>query len=129
MFHVEPIMKFDLRTENLVANLRELPERESRMRDRGAKGLDSVLEALIDKYKIGQETTSEILLQHWPRIVGKTFAARSRPERIESDGTLIIQVANSTLRRELYFQESRILTALGSVEGCQNVRAIAFKAG
>jgi len=69
------------------------------------------------------------VLENWENIVGKTFARRCRPERIDPSGALIVQVPNATVRRELIFMEDRILTALGSIEGCGHIHRVVLKAG
>ena len=106
-----------------------MPETNWPKRDAGAIGLDSLIETCIEKHSIGQSTAEEEILDNWERIVGKTFASRSRPEKITASGYLIIQVPNPTLRREMIFMEGRILTALGSLPKCQHVSRIIFKGG
>ena len=114
--------------EDLISSLRDLPQNPSSFKDRGTKPLDSLLEACIERYHIGRNTPEEAVMKHWERIVGGPFAKRCQPERIQA-GALIIQVANATLRRELMFMESRILTALGSIPECQHIHRIVLKSG
>ena len=120
---------FSSEAESLISSMRGLPEETTNVRDKGTKGFSSVLEACIKKFHIGQRTPEETIIANWATIVGKSFASRCRPERIDPSGTLLIQVSNPTLKRELIFMEDRILTALGSMEGCQHIRRIALKAG
>lgn len=119
---------FSAEIESMITSLRALPEDRHYLKDRGVKPLDSLMEACIEKYHIGQNTPHESIMENWERIVGGPFAKRCRPERIESR-TLIIQVANPTLRREIAFMEGRILTALGSLKGCQHINRIVLKSG
>lgn len=112
----------------MIASLRNLPDDPGNLKGPGSKPLDSLLEICIEKYHIGKHTPEEAVLENWERIVGKTLARRCRPERIDK-GTLLIQVANPTLRSEIRFMESRILTALGSIEECQHIHRIALKGG
>ncbi|MEX0325215.1 MAG: DUF721 domain-containing protein [Puniceicoccaceae bacterium] len=114
--------------ERMIASLRNLPEDPANLKDPGSKPLDSLLEICIEKYHIGKHTPEEAVLENWERIVGKALARRCRPERIDK-GTLVVQVANPTLRSEIRFMESRILTALGSIEECQHIHRIALKGG
>ena len=123
-------MKFPRHVENLIATFRGLPPNRSRARDRaGINTMGSLVDNCIDRYQIGQDTAEEIILSNWPRIVGKVYARRCKPERIDRSGALIIAVTNTTLRRELQFMEDRILTATRSLEGCEKVTSIGFKAG
>ena len=122
-------MPFNRRTENLIANLRSLPESQSRAIHRGSKPLDSILETLINKYSIGQDTTEELIMKSWPRIVGERNANRCVPLRINAQNKLLIGVVDSILRRELQFHEPRIMTVLRSLEGCQHINGIILRAG
>ena len=114
--------------EDLIAGMRNLPRDPGYVKDAGSKPLDSLLEACIERYHIGRHTPEEAVLNNWERIVGKELARRCRPERIDK-GTLVVQVSNPTLRTEIRFMESRILTALGSIEECQHIHRIALKGG
>jgi hypothetical protein len=122
-------MRFRRPVENLIADLRGVPTSNSRMFDRGSKPLDSLVEVCLEKYKIGQETPEEIILRHWPRIVGERNAARCRPLRIDQSQKLHIGVPNPILRREFQFHEDRIMTALRSIEGCQHLTGLVYRAG
>ena len=121
--------RFPPEIEELISSLRSLPDVGDAIRDAGTKGLGSLVEACVEKYHIGRQTPEEVILENWPRIMGQDFAGRCRPERITAAGCLLIQVPNPTVRRELMFYEGRILTALGSLPGCQHVHSIGFKSG
>ena len=121
--------KFSREAESLIASLRSLPEERSRARDKGVKGLGSVIETCVEKYHIGKQTPEERILENWPKIVGESFARRCRPERIDFSGALIVQAGNATVRRELIFMEDRILTALGTLPGCGHIDRVILKGG
>jgi hypothetical protein len=122
-------MPFNRQIESLIASFRHLPEDAANVPDMGAKAMGSLMESLVERYHIGRSTPEEAVQENWSRIVGPEFAARSRPERIDGSGTLIVQVPNATVRREMIFQEDRILTALGSMEACQHIHRVVLKAG
>lgn len=119
---------FSKEAESLITSMRSLPEQSSNAKNKGTKSLGSLLEACIERYHIGKQTPEERILENWVRIVGPNFANRCRPERIDGH-TLIVQAGNSVVRQELKFMEHRILTALGSLEGCQHIHRVATKAG
>ena len=121
--------EFPHQVENLISSLRALPENSSKARNKGTKAMGSVLETCIERYHIGRRTPEESVLENWARIVGPAFSNRCRPERIDPSGALIVQVANATVRRELIFMEDRILTALGSINGCGHIHRVVLKAG
>lgn len=123
-------MRVTREIENLVAVLRGLPEDENTSRERhGTVSSATLVETLFQRYRIGQRSDMQAILESWPRLVGPSFAQRCAPERITPDGTLLIQVTNPTVRREISFHEPRILTAISSLPECANVHAVAFKAG
>lgn len=122
-------MPFTRYVENLIANFREVPRKRSRMVDRGAKPLDSIIEVCLERHHIGKETPEECLLSHWTQIVGERLAGRCSPLRIDARQVLIIAVSNPSLRRELQFHEDRIMTAIRSIEGCAHIRGVYFRAG
>jgi len=68
-------------------------------------------------------------MRNWPRIVGERHAARCAPLRVDGSKRLHIGITNPVLRRELQFHEDRIMTALRSIEGCQEITGIVLRAG
>jgi hypothetical protein len=120
---------FSKEAESLISSLRSLPEDHSSARDLGTKQLGSVLEACVEKYHIGRSTPEETILENWENIVGRSFAQRCRPERIDPSGALIVQAGNATVRRELIFMQDRILTALSSLPGCHHIVRVILKSG
>jgi hypothetical protein len=113
----------------LIASFRDVPEDTSLLGNFGAASFGSLVETLVEKYHIGKSTPEEAIQENWARIVGPLFAKRCRPERVDASGALIVQVPNATVRRELIFSEGRILTALGSIQGCQHINRVVLKAG
>ena len=120
---------FSKEAESMIASLRSLPEADTAEHDASTKGLGSLIEACIQKYSIGRRTPEEEIIENWNRIVGDAFCSRSRPEKITASGHLVIQVPNPTVRREMMFMEGRILTALGSLEGCGHITGVFLKSG
>ncbi len=122
-------MKFPRPIENLIANLRSLPEDKNYSIDRPAWSLDTLLETLIQEYKIGDLRPEESLITHWRDIVGRMHADRCRPLRIEKERKLIVAVTNPILRQELKFKHNEIMERLKKIEGCEKIEKIVFKAG
>jgi hypothetical protein len=120
---------FTPEAESLILSLRSSPEQLSTARDKGTKPLGSVMEACIEKFHIGRKTPEESILENWECIVGAAFAKRCHPERVDPSGALIVAASNATVRRELIFMEPRILTALGTLEGCNHIHRVVLKAG
>jgi len=123
------LQKFSPKEERLIASFRGLPEEYPGYVDKGSKTLGSLLETCIEKYKIGKNTPEETIQENWPRIVGPEFAKRCRPERIDHSGALIVQVPNSTVRRELIFAEDKMMTVIASLPGCHFINRVVLKSG
>lgn len=122
-------MGFSREVENLIANLRNLPESDSSAHKKPAKDLESLIENCFDRYAIGQETPESIIAENWTQIIGDRFAHRCALERIDRSGRMVIKVANPILRRELSFVEDRIMTRVRSLKSCGHIRGVTFKAG
>ncbi len=115
--------------QRLISAFRGLEEPSSRSIDRGAKGIDSLVELCVERYQLGKETPEEIIARNWHHIVGERFAGQCAPEKIDASRTLIIRVPGSAARRELAFSEDRIMTAIRSLDGCGRIQGISLRAG
>ncbi len=122
-------MRFPRHIENLVANLRGLPEDRNRSILRPTYPIDTLLEVIVEQYRIGQERPVEVIMRDWKNIMGAENAPRCRPIRMEGDRRLIVAVANPTLRQELQFQRGMILNRLRRLSGCGDIEEIQFRAG
>lgn len=121
-------MRFRRHVENLIANLRGLPEDTSPPQYKHATGLDSLISVLEEKHAIHRETPERIIMRHWRAIVAED-ADRCCPEKLDPAGRLVIRVANPVVRRELAFREREIVDRIRALDGCQGVRALVFLAG
>lgn len=122
-------MPFDKNAENLIANLRGFPENKSRSIKRAAVPIDSVLEVILERYRINQPRVEDTIMSKWKEIVGERTAHRCSPQRIVQEKKLLVFAANSTVRSELKFNERNILKKLKSLPGCDRIEAIVFHTG
>ncbi len=122
-------MKFSREVENLIANLRSLPEDKSRSNLRQSYPIDSLIEVILKRYKIGKPTSEETIMAHWTKIMGEDNAHRCSPQRLDEAGTLLVAVNNPVLRRELMFQRAPILKKIQALSECAHIKAIVFMAG
>ncbi|HNX05714.1 MAG TPA: DUF721 domain-containing protein [Opitutales bacterium] len=121
-------MKLPRNIEDAVADFRGLPRASAHEWDSGAANMGSLLEVLIEKYKIGQERPEQTIMAHWREIMGDN-AARCAPERIDTQGRLVVQVSNPILRRELAFTRRPLVQKLRHLKGCEHITDIEFRAG
>lgn len=120
---------FNAFEEREIARFLGVPDEENPPRNRPTKSIGNLVDVLVDRYHLDRETPEETILQNWPHIVGENFSKRCYPERITASGTLIVAVPNTVVRRELMFMETRILTAIGSLQGCEHIRSVTLKSG
>jgi len=120
-------MHFSREVNNLIANLRGVPEDRSRSRPRGAKPIDSVVEVILERYKIGQPTAEEVIVKHWKAIVGEETAHRARPMKLVNGKQLIILAANSVIKQELLFAERQILKRIRALPECSAIRDVSIR--
>lgn len=117
-------MKFSRHVENLIANLRGLPEKYGRSRPRPVAQLDDLLEAVLDRYRVGQPTPEQRIIENWKSVVGERTAHRCRPERIDRQNRLVIAAANSVIKQELLFQKRVIIQRIQALPDCRHIRDI-----
>lgn len=122
-------MHFSRDVENLIANLRGLPEDESKSRPREVCGIASLIEVLAERHKIGRSTQEDVLMQHWREIVGEKNAHRTRPHKLVEGRKLIILVANAVVRQELEFNKRQIINRLKAWPECAQIEEISLRAG
>jgi hypothetical protein len=118
-------MRFSKTVEDLVADFRGLPRTVTASSLRDPVPLQNILKVLEERYKLEQPSPERSLVEHWEDIFGPGLAARCHPVRIKDDGaTLVVSVANPTLRSELGFRKRGILRKIRALEHCADIRDI-----
>ncbi len=116
-------MAFSRKIENLIANLRGLPEDTSRSFLRKEKHLGDLLKSL--EYKnVKQQSVYDAILSNWAALLGPEYASRCQPLRLSEGNTLIISVPNATLRQQLHFQKNALLKKLQALPLCRGMQNI-----
>lgn len=117
-------MKFSKKTEDIIADFRGLPHTVSSSSRREPTTLDNLLVILEDKYHLKKPGTERYLVENWEEIFGSNLYKRCHPLRIKDNSTLIISVANQTLRAELLFKKRAILRRIQSIQNCAIIKDI-----
>lgn len=131
--------------ENLIANLRGLPERgviasfdangvpynkrnisecEQGQSHRLGQPLSEILNSVIKEYKLQEPRLEAILMEHWDDIVGMDNASHCYPKTIQRKHTLIISVPDAVQRSNLHFQRKQILDRLNQWPGLEAIKRI-----
>ena len=120
--------QFSRQAENLIANLRGVPEDFSPI-VRETVNLDVVCDKILRKYKIGVESLEDQIREKWIQIVGPANSIHCNPIRIENNSVLFIAVSNPIIRQELQFNQAIILRNLACIENGNQIRRIVFRSG
>ena len=127
MSHDEP-KEFSRTVENLIADLRGLPEDDSRSRKRKATDLGSLIDSLLIKHRISHDSLEHSIRDKWPEIVGVANATYSHPLVVER-AQLIVLVSHAVVRNELFMHRLSILAKVKKLPGCEGIKGLALRAG
>lgn len=120
--------KFSRHAENLIANLRGVPEDYSPI-VRETVDMGVVFDKILYRYKIGIDSLEDRIREQWIQIVGPANANHCNPVRIERETTLIISVSNPIIRQELQFNQRLILKNLSTIKDGRRIRCLVFRSG
>jgi hypothetical protein len=124
---VEP-KEFSREVENLIADLRGVPEDALRSKRRKATELGSLIDSLLVKYRISHDSLEHSIRERWPELVGISNATYSHPVVVER-GQLLVLVSHAVVRNELFQHRMTILDKLRQLPGCAEIRGITLRAG
>lgn len=123
---MNPKPQFNRSVENLIANLRGIPESTSRAWIRPEKHLSQLLNTLQFKESLDQRCYDSIL-KNWEALLGPQYAGRCNPARlIENGSVLVMDIPNATLRQHLQFQKGQLLQKLQKLPYCGKLRGLVF---
>lgn len=120
--------EFSRTVENLIADLRGLPDDDSRSRKRKAIDLGSLIDALLVKHRISHDSLEHSIRDKWPEIVGVANATYSHPLVVER-AQLIVLVSHAVVRNELFMHRLSILAKVKKLPGCEGIKGLALRAG
>ncbi len=127
MSHDEP-KEFSRTVENLIADLRGLPEDDGRSRKRKPTDLGSLIEALLIKHRISHDSLEHSIRDKWPEIVGVANATYSHPLVVER-AQLIVLVSHAVVRNELFQHRLNILAKVKKLPGCEGIKGLSLRVG
>ncbi len=120
--------EFSREVENLIADLRGVPEDEGRSRKRPTQDLGKLIDDLLVKHRISHDSIEHSIRDKWAEVVGAANAAYSHPVVLER-GQLLVLVSHAVVRQELFHHRLTILDKLRKLPGCEGVRGITLRAG
>ncbi len=107
-------MTFPKYVENLIANLRGIPEEKHISYQRPAQSIDNLIDQILKRYESPEAQLAGTIMKNWREIVGTPYAHRCTVQKIKNN-YIYIRVENATLRMELEFQKQAILQKIKDV--------------
>ena len=121
---------FSKLAEELIGDLRGVPFEEPRKsRKRPTLPLLGLIESILTEHQIGRDSAEHTLRAHWPALVGAANAAYSHAVRIEREKRLVVHVAHSVVRNELFMHRAEIVARIQKLPGCEGIKEINLRAG
>ena len=72
------------------------------------KSLKDAIEQMLNVYKIKRKYDETAIVAHWPELVGKSVANRTK-ELFISDKKLFLRIESSVIKKELMMIRSQII--------------------
>lgn len=123
--------QFSKLAEELIGDLRGIETTEpKRQVKRATKSAADVIEALVNKYHLGDQASPEQAIRdRWPELVTPTLAAYSHVVEITKSGWLMVMVSNAVAKQELTNNRRMFLRKIKAVPGCAHIKGLNFRAG
>ena len=126
----EPPRPFSRLAEELVGDFRGVPFEEPRKsRKRPTVPLLGLIESILTEHQIGRDSAEHTIRAQWPALVGAANAAYSHAVRIEREKRLVVHVAHSVVRNELFLHRAEIVARIRQLPGCAAIKEINLRAG
>ena len=116
--------KFSRSVQNLLANLRGVPEDRGRSTSRTTKSLDEAMTEVFQKLRFDRITPEDTLIAQWHTLLPIKLAKRCAPIKVHDDGKLIVQCESSIVKTEVQFHAKAMLEKIKLLPGCQSIRVL-----
>jgi hypothetical protein len=114
----------------LVASLRRIPSEDAKgSRRRPTRELAEVVDSLRAKHGIGRPTAEQAIRDQWKEVVGPANASYSNAVRIDERGRLLVHVAHSVVRNELFLNRAEIMERIRKIPGCATIKQLHLSQG
>ena len=121
---------FSRLAEELVGDFRGIPfDEPRRSKKRPTQPLVGLIESILTEHRIGRESAEHTIRAQWPMLVGVANAAYSNAVRIEREKRLVVHVAHSVVRNELFLHRAEIVARIQKLPGCAAIKELNLRAG
>ena len=91
--------------------------------------LAGLVESILNQHQIGRDSAEHTIRAHWPELVGPANASYSHAVRIEREKRLVVHVAHSVVRNELFMHRAEIVERIQKLPGCAAIKELNLRAG
>jgi hypothetical protein len=121
---------FSKLAEELVGDFRGVAfDEPRRSKKRPTLALAGLVESILTQHQIGRDSAEDTIRAQWPALVGPANAAYSHAVRIEREKRLVVHVAHSVVRNELFMHRSEIVARIQQLPGCAAIKELNLRAG
>ena len=120
--------EFSRAVENLIADIRHLPQDTGRSKKRRPTELTTVIDELLVKYRISHDSVEHSIREKWSELVGVANASYSHPLTVEKK-LLVVLVSHAVVRNELFMHKDSIVEKLRKLPGCGEIKGLALRSG
>ena len=120
--------EFSRAVENLIADIRDLPQDTGRSKKRRPTELTTVIDELLVKYRISHDSVEHSIREKWSELVGVANASYSHPLTVEKK-LLVVLVSHAVVRNELFMHRDSIIEKLRKLPGCGEIKGLALRSG
>ena len=120
--------EFSRAVENLIADIRDLPQDTGRSKKRRPTELTTVIDELLVKYRISHDLVEHSIREKWAELVGVANASYSHPLTVEKK-LLVVLVSHAVVRNELFMHRDSIVEKLRKLPGCGEIKGMALRSG
>lgn len=120
--------EFSRAVENLIADIRDLPQDTSRSKKRRPTELTTIIDELLVKYRISHDSVEHSIREKWAELVGVPNATYSHPLTVEKK-LLVVLVSHAVVRNELFMHKDSIVERLRKLPGCAEIKGLALRSG
>ena len=121
---------FSKLAEELVGEFRGVAfDEPRRCKKRPTLALAGLVESILTQHQIGRDSAEHTIRAQWPALVGPANASYSHAVRIEREKRLVVHVAHSVVRNELFMHRSEIVARIQQLPGCAGIKELNLRAG
>lgn len=127
MAKVNPSNSFSKKQETIIANFLGVPAQDRKFTQKEPMSIEDLVIHFVERYDLDGPKPEQILVESWDVIFG-SFSERCYPVKLTDSGTLIVSVANSTLRSEIIFKKNEFLQKIKQLKYCGGINDLVIRA-